>query len=140
MKIDLSGVTTTEYLGTGKHFVKVVDVKDEHEYIQVRFQDKNGAIHQERFYLRDSVKWRIAALAKACGIWDDGQAKIDSEDLIGCYLYITIEEQEYNGKTYRNVAKFEASGLPKDTKIAHQNKKQQEQLPEVDIDEDDIPF
>ena len=155
MRIDFSGVKDMNYLTEGKHLVKITKVEDDIDWVDVYFIDRDGAQHKERYFLKDSVLWRLYQLAKACGAVNENKKEIDTQELLGCYVNITLAQNTFTDKfgrekTYLQVAKVEPTNIPRDTKTVmqqqHQTQQMQQQqyqepkIPEIDINDEEIPF
>ena len=101
------------WLDNGEHDVTVTnhelgEANTGTEYLQLTFEDGGGRTHEERFYLSDTVLWRLAMVFKAVGF----TSKIDlhgngmiRKALYGKPLRITIapNTNPKTGKTYKQI-------------------------------------
>jgi len=101
------------WLDNGEHDVTVTnhelgEANTGTEYLQLTFEDGGGRTHEERFYLSDTVLWRLAMVFKAVGF----TSKIDlhgngmiRKALYGKPLRITIapNTNPKTGKTYKQM-------------------------------------
>lgn len=144
----MSNVKTTSFLGEGRHLVKIDAIektKDEfnNDVLKITFKDKHNFIFSDFFPLTEKMLWKLGLLAKAVKVWDDGIEKLNTDDLLNKYLYITISPyKKKNGEDGLSIKKFEYSTA--NEKVNNQQPQQfqasQAQPPAMDIDEDSIPF
>ena len=149
MIIDMSNVKTTSFLGKGKHLVKIYTIKEtkdefNNDVLKITFKDKNDFIFTDYFPLTEKMLWKLGNLAKAVKVWDDGIDKLDTNQLLNKYLFITIAPyKKKNGEEVLTIKKFEYSKanekIQSNTNEAIKQN-QPQQIPTVDIDEDEIPF
>ena len=145
-----STATGGTWLDNGKHIVTVTqhelgEATNGTEFLLLTFEDADGKTHEERFYLGDTVLWRLATVFKAARF----TSKIDlhASGMIKKALYkkpmevvIAPNTNPNTGKTYRAI-KY-VNQLPEGTKMAE--RKGAEEPPPGDgappIDDDPIPF
>jgi hypothetical protein len=149
MVIDLSGVKDNSFLGEGKHLVKIVSVEKvttewNTESLKITFADKDGFCFSEFFPLERERAWKLKVLAKTVNALDRND-QLDTDMLIGKYLYITIGTYtNKQGKEILTIKKFEKSKLNENVKNQYvvSNPEPKNELPENvgDITEDMIPF
>lgn len=97
------------YLAAGVHTVSIVNHEfgetelKKIEFLELTFEDQQGAQHKERFFLNEKSLWRLAIVFKAVG----HTAKIDlhansvlKRALYGKPLSITLQDETYEGKTF----------------------------------------
>jgi hypothetical protein len=63
--------------------------------------------------LAENCLWKIKALAHGCGISLKGDAEFDPMSIHGKTLIVDVENREYQGKTYLNIAQYIPIVAPK---------------------------
>ena len=149
MVINLAKVKNNSFLGEGRHLVKIANVEEvttewNTKSLKITFADKDGFVFNEFFPLEEKFLWKLKALAKAVDALDEN-GNLDTDNLLGRYLYITIGTyKNKDGKEFLTIKKFEKSELNnkvKNTKPQiRQTSNTQTNIPSIDIDEDEIPF
>jgi hypothetical protein len=112
------------------------------EKFKLFMQTADGKLHSERFSTAPNMLWKIKRLEIAL----EAPEVYELDAIIGRYVTAEIGMREYNGKEYAEV---------KEWKYAKQNDKldpipsadmveeeipEKTKIPEIDIDEDEIPF
>lgn len=152
--VRLSDITENETLDYGRHLVKVVDSRnttkegdlllDEegNEVWSVTFADETGAKRYEYFNFTGWKAKKTGAFLKAVGLIgaDEKLSECDKEfnheDVRGCYLYITIVENQ-NAKSDKWKKVINADGFEKYEKAVA--KKPAPKKVEV-VEDSDLPF
>lgn len=62
----------------------------------------------------------IPQFAEACGVFPDSNGDVDTAEVVNKFVVIKIEDREYKGKTYANVADFRPIGAEDDMSDALQ--------------------
>lgn len=156
MRLDLTSVEEKSYLKTGKHFVKVI--KQEETFsnngkpiLKVTFADKNGAQISDDFYLTEQAMFRIKMLTKALKMPN----VLDTELMIDRYVNIEVVEEPYQDKSGNNKIAYKVSNYEESSKtntleqknallpvevVIKEQVKQQNNIPDIDINEYEVPF
>jgi hypothetical protein len=146
MRIDTRGVKLTPPADwikeKGEYTFKITKreqdgyTPDGHEKFKFYFQTADNKLHSERFSEAPNMLWKIKRLAIAM----EAPEVFDPDEFVGRYVIGHIGSREYNGNTI-----YEA----KEWEYAKQNDKLDPipsadadvaEMPEIDIDDDEIPF
>ena len=135
---DLTNVEETQWIRTvGQHIVKVVSVaqsKTSNDNIveKVTFQNANKERISDEFVVTENSLWKMKVFTKALKLGD----VVNTDQWVGKFVVITTAEESYkkndgsDGK--KIVIKFYEP---------YEHKKQApEPLPEIDINDDELPF
>ena len=149
MIINLANVKDNSFLGEGKHLVKIANIQEvitewNTKSLKITFADKDGFVFNEFFPLEEKFLWKLKALAKSVDALDEN-GNLDTDNLLGRYLYITIGTyKNKDGKEFLTIKKFEKSELNNKVKNTNPQIKQsnntQTNNASINIDEDEIPF
>lgn len=136
---DLTGVEETQWIKTvGQHIVKVIGVtqgktSNNNDVEKVTFQNANKEQIKDEFVVTENSLWKMKAFTKALKLGD----VVNTDQWIGKFVVITTGKESFakeNGeKGEKVVVKFYEP---------YEHKKQQapEPLPEIDINDDELPF
>ena len=136
---DLTNVEETQWIKTvGQHIVKVISVtqgktSNSNDVEKVTFQNANKEQIKDEFVVTENSLWKMKAFTKALKLGD----VVNTDQWVGKFVVITTGKENYtkdNGeKGEKVVVKFYEP---------YEHKKQQvpEPLPEIDIDDDELPF
>lgn len=81
----------------------------------VQQESQGSKIRFDRFTFSENAAWRINAAAKAAGVpdgYDFPSPEWFGKVMMRRSLMVTVEERTYDGKTYPNVVRFDASRNP----------------------------
>ena len=148
-------VNETNYIREpGDYLLKVVKVTDNdytsnnNEIVKVYMENKDGGVFVDDFVITQSALWRLKIFTKALKMPNI----VDTADMVGRYVKarLTTESYEKGGEIKQKLVckKYQESELTNtltkeiDPKQAHEEQKRNgyQSQPEVDIEDDDIPF
>lgn len=100
-----------EVLQEGRHNVTITEVLEgitpnSVEYFAPRFGNEKGSI-LGRLYVTEPSQFRIIELFRVCNIEYDSKKQLNTDNLIGKRLTISVEKKERNEKVIYDVTKFE---------------------------------
>lgn len=107
-KFDFTGVETYTRAPEGTYPAKVAKIEEVtfqggNEGFKISFEGTTGLAKGarviENFPLVSTAMWKLKMFLEACGIKADGRISIDMEKLVGKTVEITVEHEEYEGKT-----------------------------------------
>lgn len=146
-KYDLTNVEETQWINTvGQHTVKVLSVtagktNNNNNLEKVVFADKDGFQITDEFVVTDKALYRMKLFTKALKL----QTVTDTDQWVGRYVKINTAKETYqkqDGSTGEKLviksyepSSLTNSGVPVEVVDAKGN-----QIPEIDIIEDQIPF
>ncbi len=151
MQINLTGVEVQNFLKEpGTHTLKVISVKDGknktsyEDELTVNMRTKEGFTYTEKFLMRDTMIWKIAAFVDALKL---PMSELDSNVFVGRFINGFFEMESYNDnqgnpKTILKAsswsgAKIQEATVPpparKPVEVVHEN------VP-ADDDDTNIPF
>lgn len=143
MNLDLTKTSTDdrEFIKVkGVHTLKVVNVSEDSskngkELLIFDFINRDNLHFEHRFTIQQSTLPIIKRFMDTLGM--DTSKKINTNECVGSYIRGYLEFKEYNGKTYLNCTKWKKSEANKKSEPTN---KSVETIPEIEINEDDIPF
>lgn len=160
-KYDLSNVTETQFLNqAGEFTLKVVSVKQEftaynNPVEKVTFQTREGEQIGDEFVVTDKALWKMKLFIKALKL----APVVDTDEWIGRYVVATVVKESFtrqdqtrgekfviskyappritNSVETLNVVPVERTSAPD---VPERAPMPQSNLPQIDINEDEIPF
>lgn len=156
MRLDLTNVEEKSYLKAGNHFVKVIKQEETFSHngkpiLKVTFANKSGAQISDDFYLTEQAMFRIKLLTKALKMPN----VLDTELMINRYVNIEVVEEPYQDRNGNNKIAYKVSSYEEATQtntleqkdallpveiVVKEPLKQQHNIPDIDINDDEIPF
>ena len=158
MIIDLSGVDATprKYIKEEGHYtLKCVQVKESgktsngNPILKFYFQNKNEELYIEDVVLTPDTRFRIKQIADAFGFTYD---KVNIYNFVGLYLVAYLVKEKVKNKNDELVEVVKCKQFSKSAKIINEipaegntpvsyvQKQNSQNIPEIDIDSEIIPF
>ena len=136
---DLTNVEETQWIKTvGQHIVKVIGVtqgktSNNNDVEKVTFQNANKEQIKDEFVVTENSLWKMKAFTKALKLGD----VVNTDQWIGKFVVITTGKESF---TKENGEKGEKIVVKFYEPYEHKKQQVHEQLPEIDIDDDGLPF
>ena len=136
---DLTGVEETQWIKTvGQHIVKVIGVtqgktSNNNDVEKVTFQNANKEQIKDEFVVTDNSLWKMKAFTKALKLGD----VVNTDQWIGKFVVITTGKESF---TKENGEKGEKVVVKFYEPYEHKKQQAPEPLPEIDINDDELPF
>lgn len=114
-KLDFTGVETFQRAPEGKHIAKINKIDETtfqggNEGFKVTFEIVKGVGKGcrviENFPFVDTALWKLKNLLESIGMRANGRVMVDTDKLIGKLVEITVNHEEYEGRTRAKVAEI----------------------------------
>lgn len=115
MKLDFTEVEAFVKCEEGEHIVKLIEIEESesqagNDMLSATFQvvkgNSTGAKLYDNFVLTEKALWKLQSFLTAVGIKADSKVIIDLDKLVGKTCIVSVEHEEYEGKTRARIQEF----------------------------------
>lgn len=137
-KIDFTGVESFVLCEEGKHTVRVKEVEDKrsqngNDMYSFKYEVVNGISAGATLYdncvITEKALWKLKSVLSALGVKADGKIVVDSDKLVGKTCIVSVNHEEYNGRTQARVGdyfKIQAEEVDEDDDIEEDIEEEEE--------------
>ena len=147
-KLDFTGVETFQRAPEGKHIAKISKVDETtfqggNEGFKITFEIVKGVGKGcrviENFPFVDTALWKLKNLLESIGMRANGRVMVDTDKLIGKLVEITVNHEEYEGRTRAKVAEINKILNTSDDEEAEDPEEDDEAEEAEDEEEEEAP-
>lgn len=115
MKLDFTEVEAFVKCEEGEHVVKLIEIEESesqagNDMLSATFQvvkgNSTGAKLYDNFVLTEKALWKLQSFLTAVGIKADNKVILDLDKLVGKTCIVSVEHEEYDGKTRARIQEF----------------------------------
>lgn len=115
MKLDFTEVEAFVKCEEGEHVVKLIEIEESesqagNDMLSATFQvvkgNSTGAKLYDNFVLTEKALWKLQSFLTAVGIKADNKVILDLDKLVGKTCIVSVEHEEYEGKTRARIQEF----------------------------------
>ena len=123
MKLDFTEVEAFVKCEEGEHVVKLIEIEESesqagNDMLSATFQvvkgNSTGAKLYDNFVLTEKALWKLQSFLTAVGIKADNKVILDLDKLVGKTCIVSVEHEEYEGKTRARIQEFKKLADKKD--------------------------